>query len=60
ALHRVSPVRGPMARHTAILAYTERPGVLGSVERTRQLFGRVLPEHLAAADRAVRVDQLLD
>lgn len=60
ALHRVSPVRGSVARHTAILAYTERPGVIGSVERTRQLFGRVLPEHRAAADRAVRVDQLLD
>lgn len=60
ALHRVSPVRGALARHSAILAYTERPGVLGSVERTRQLFGRVLPEHHAAAGRAVRADQLLD
>lgn len=60
ALHRVSPVRGPVARHTAILAYTARPGVVGSIERTRQLFGRVLPEHHNAADRVVRVDQLLD
>jgi hypothetical protein len=60
ALHRVAPVRGSVARHSAILAYTERPGVVGSVERTRQLFGRVLPEHRAAAGRAVRVDQLLD
>lgn len=60
SLHRVSPVRGSVARHTAILAYTERPGVIGSVERTRQLFGRVLPEHRAAASRAVRIDQLLD
>jgi hypothetical protein len=34
--------------------------VIGSVERTRQLFGRVLPEHLAAEARAVRSDQLLD
>jgi hypothetical protein len=36
--------------------------VIGSVERTRQLFGRVLPEHLAAEGRAVRVraDALLD
>ena len=60
SLHRVSTVRGDTARHTAILAYSERPGVIGSVARTRQLFGRVLPEHLAAAGRAVRVDQLLD
>jgi hypothetical protein len=61
SLHRVSDVRGETARHSAIFAYSERPGVVGSVERTRQLFGRVLPEHLMAAEnRAVRVDQLLD
>ncbi|GAB3435211.1 hypothetical protein GCM10027436_13040 [Actinophytocola sediminis] len=58
ALHRVSTVRGEHARHTAIFAYSERPGVLGSVERTRQLFGRVLPEH--EMGRAIRGDQLLD
>jgi hypothetical protein len=60
ALHQVSTVRGEPARHSAIFAYSERPGVIGSVARTRQLFGRVLPEHLAAEGRAVRVDQLLD
>ncbi|GGO79824.1 HalD/BesD family halogenase [Wenjunlia tyrosinilytica] len=60
SLHRVSPVRGEVARHSAIFAYSERPGVIGSVARTRQLFGRVLPEHLAAEGRAVRGDRLLD
>ncbi|MEU6704623.1 HalD/BesD family halogenase [Streptomyces wuyuanensis] len=60
SLHRVSPVRGATARHSAIFAYSERPGVIGSVARTRQLFGRVLPEHLAAEGRAVRGDRLLD
>ncbi|MEU9138153.1 arpA protein [Streptomyces sp. NPDC048404] len=60
SLHRVSPVGGEVARHSAIFAYSERPGVIGSVERTRQLFGRVLPEHLAAEGRAVRGDRLLD
>jgi hypothetical protein len=60
SLHRVTAVEGETARHTAIFAYTERPGVIGSVARTRQLFGRVLPEHLAAENRSVRVDQLLD
>jgi hypothetical protein len=60
SLHRVSEVRGTTARHSAIFAYSERPGVIGNVARTRQLFGRVLPEHLAAEGRAVRVDQLLD
>ncbi|MCX5413052.1 arpA protein [Streptomyces sp. NBC_00059] len=60
SLHRVSPVRGALARHSAIFAYSERPGVTGSVSRTRQLFGRVLPAHLAAEGRAVRGDRLLD
>ncbi|WP_328732645.1 arpA protein [Streptomyces caniferus] len=60
SLHRVSPVRGDLARHSAIFAYSERPGVIGSVARTRQLFGRVLPEHEAAEGRAVRGDRLLD
>ncbi|MEU9119257.1 arpA protein [Streptomyces sp. NPDC048506] len=60
ALHRVGPVRGGTARHSAIFAYSERPGVIGSVARTRQLFGRVDPAHLAAEGRAVRGDRLLD
>ncbi|WP_040405586.1 HalD/BesD family halogenase [Amycolatopsis nigrescens] len=60
SLHRVTPVRGETARHSAIFAYSERPGVIGSVARTKQLFGRVLPEHLAAEGHAVRADQLLD
>lgn len=60
ALHRVTPVRGTVARHTAILAYTQRPGVVSSLERTRQLFGRVTPEHRAAMRRTVRADRLLD
>lgn len=57
SLHRVSTVDGGTARHTAIFAYSERPGVIGSPERTRQLFGRVLPAHTGAA---VRGDELLD
>jgi len=60
SLHRVSTVHGQTARHSAIFAYSERPGVIGNLARTRQLFGRLLPEHLAAGGRAVRGDQLLD
>ncbi|MFI7679175.1 arpA protein [Actinophytocola sp. NPDC049390] len=58
SLHRVSTVRGSVARHTAIFAYSERPGVIGSVERTRQLFGRVTPAHTQG--QTVRGDHLLD
>lgn len=57
SLHRVTTVRGDIERHSAILAYSERPDVIGTVERTRQLFGRVTPQHRAAT---ARVDQLLD
>lgn len=58
SLHRVTTVRGPVARHTAIFSYSTRPGVVGSAVRTRQLFGRVLAEH--GGSRDVRVDGLMD
>lgn len=60
SMHRVTAVQGATARHSAIFAYTERPGVVGSVERTRQLFGRHLPAHLDKRRSSVRVDALLD
>jgi len=60
SLHRVSRVATEDERHTAIFAYTEKPGVIGNVERTRQLFGRVLNIHRSAQQHAVRSDKLLD
>ncbi|MGH1351242.1 MAG: HalD/BesD family halogenase [Methyloligellaceae bacterium] len=60
SLHRVTPVTGNTERHTAIFAYTPIPGVVGYPERTRQLFGRVLPEHKAALQNAIKNDALLD
>lgn len=60
SLHRVTRVASDSERHTAIFAYTEKPGVIGNVERTRQLFGRVLDIHRSAQQRAVRSDKLLD
>jgi len=59
SLHRVTSVAGRQSRHSAIFAYSELPGVLGAVERTRQLFGRVSPEHLSAGRSAGRIDPLL-
>ena len=56
SLHRVSPVRGRTARHTAIFAYSERPGVVGTAERTRQLFGRTTDAH---REQGARVDGLM-
>lgn len=60
SLHRVSPVSGQHARHTVIFAYTKLPNVVGSIKRTRQLFGRVLPEHIAAQQQMTRSDFLMD
>ncbi len=61
SLHRVTRVApGSRPRHAAIFAYTEQDGVIGRVERTQQLFGRVLPQHIAAEQDRVRSDSLID
>ena len=60
ALHQVSPVKGSEERHSAIFAYTQSPDVISGPERTRQLFGRVLPVHYEAERARVRADELLD
>lgn len=49
SLHRVAEVEGGRERHTLILAYAEKPGVIGDPERTRILFGRTTEAHHAAA-----------
>lgn len=61
SLHRVTRVAASsQPRHAAIFAYTHQSGVIGRVERTRQLFGRVLAEHEEAERSRVREDDLLD
>lgn len=61
SLHRVTRVApDSRPRHAAIFAYTEQDGVIGRVERTQQLFGRVLPAHIAAERERVRSDASLD
>ena len=58
SLHRVAPLSGETPRYVAIFSYVEAPGMVGSVERTRQLYGRTLPIH---HDRkGHRVDELID
>jgi hypothetical protein len=41
SLHRVRPLAGSRARRIAILSYVGEPGMVGSPERTFQLYGRV-------------------
>ena len=57
-LHRVSPLRGKTPRHVAIFSYVEEPDMVGSPERTKQLYGRVLPIHLERA--GLRADNYID
>ncbi len=58
SLHRVKPVAGDRKRYVAIFSFVEEPSMVGSPERTRQLYGRVLPIHLERAGR--RADALID
>ena len=46
SLHRVTAVEGAQSRYVGIFSYANQPGMCGRVERTRQLYGRVLPVHL--------------
>lgn len=58
SLHRVAPVSGARPRYVGIFSFVEAEGMCGGVERTRQLYGRVLPCH---HDReGLRNDELLD
>ncbi len=58
SLHRVAPLNGKRRRYVAIFSYVEEPNMVGSPERTRQLYGRVLPIHLERAGQ--RADSYLD
>ena len=42
----------------AIFSYVNEPGMVGAPERTKQLYGRVLPIHLERA--GLRGDSLID
>jgi len=58
SLHRVAPLEGQTPRYVAIFSYVEKPDMVGSVERTRQLYGRTLPIHHKRAGQ--RADALID
>lgn len=58
SLHRVTPLLGAKPRYVAIFSFAEEPDMVGSPERTRQLYGRVLPVHIERA--GLRRDTLVD
>ncbi len=58
SLHRVAPVIGARRRYVGIFSFVEAEGMCGGIERTQQLYGRVLPHHYKR--EGTRRDQLLD
>lgn len=58
SLHRVAPLQGSTPRYVAIFSYVEEPGMVGAPERTKQLYGKVLPIHLERA--GLRADAYID
>jgi hypothetical protein len=58
SLHRVTALSGTRPRYVAIFSFVEQPGMVGSPERARQLYGRVLPVHIERA--GLRNDALVD
>ncbi len=58
SLHRVAPLSGDRPRFVAIFSYVEEPGMVGSVTRTKQLYGRTLPIHTERAGK--RADSYID
>ena len=58
SLHRVAPLYGTRKRYVAIFSYVEEPDMVGAPERTKQLYGRVLPIHLERA--GLRADNYID
>ena len=58
SLHRVTPLAGATPRYVAIFSYVEVEGMVGSPDRTLELYGRILPVHLERA--GLRNDALID
>ncbi len=56
SLHRVTEVGGKTARHVVVLSYGDRPGVIGPVDRTRSVYGRITEAHLVAEQMRLAVN----
>ena len=58
SMHRVAPLIGSTPRYVAIFSYVEEPDMVGTPERSRQLYGKALPIHYERA--GLRLDRYLD
>ena len=60
SLHRVTENTGNSDRLLLIMSYAEKPGMIGSVHRTRELYGKITEAHIQAERNRVRNDALMD
>ncbi len=60
SLHRVTRNVGASDRLLLIMSFTEKPGVVGSLHRVQELYGKVTAVHRTHAAHRVRADDLLD
>lgn len=60
SLHRVTENTGTTDRLLLIMSFAGKPGMIGSVHRTRELYGKVTAAHVEAECRRVRSDALID
>lgn len=54
SLHQVTTTGGTTDRHVMVFSYADRPGVIGPVDRTRAVYGRVTEAHLVAQAAAAQ------
>ena len=59
SLHQVTANEGDHNRLLLIMSFSERPGMIGSLKRVKDLYGKTIDAHTTVGDR-VRADQLLD
>ncbi|MEP1552012.1 hypothetical protein, partial [Paraglaciecola sp.] len=60
SLHQVTENLGDEDRLLLIMSFTEQPGVIGSMYRVKDLYGKVTAAHLVNEESRIRADGLLD
>jgi hypothetical protein len=60
SLHQVTKNTGDEDRLLLIMSFTEQPGVIGSLYRVKDLYGKVTEAHFKNEQSLVRADGLLD
>ena len=57
---KIAAGKPSLFRLLLIMSFLEKPGMIGSVHRARELYGRVTQAHLTSERERVRADRLTD